>query len=152
MPNPSSTLHELESTLRLVIESLIDGQEGLQKIGDNLKDETLKRYFLAESLRRAQFRGDLETVLHQEGVHDVHEDGTASGAAHRVWAGLKAKLGGGDHTLLATAEEGEDEAKAAYEDALKKELPFPIRQILATQAAHIATSHDYVKAARDGSV
>jgi uncharacterized protein (TIGR02284 family) len=152
MPNPSSTLQELESTLRLVIETLIDGQEGLQKIGDDLKDETLKRYFLAESLRRAQFRGELEAVLHQEGIHDVNESGTASGTVHRVWANLKAKLGGGDHTLLATAEEGEDEAKAAYEDALKKELPFPIRQILATQAAHIATSHDYVKAARDGSV
>jgi uncharacterized protein (TIGR02284 family) len=151
MPNPSTTLQELESTLRLVIETLIDGQEGLQTIGDNLKDETLKRHFLAESLRRAEFRGELETVLHQEGVHDVHESGTASGAVHRVWAGLKAKLGGGDHTLLATAEEGEDEAKAAYEDALKTELPFPVRQLLATQAAHIATSHDYVKAARDSS-
>jgi uncharacterized protein (TIGR02284 family) len=152
MPNPSTTLKELESTLRLVIETLIDGQEGFQKIGENLKDETLKRYFVAESLQRAQFRGELETVLHQEGVHDVHEDGTASGTVHRVWANLKAKLGGGDHTLLVTAEEGEDEAKAAYENALKKELPFPVRQLLATQAAHIATSHDYVKAARDGSV
>ena len=151
MPNPSNTLHELESTLRLVIETLIDGQEGLQKIGDDLKDETLKRYFLAESLRRAQFRGELETVLHQEGIHDVKESGTATGAVQRAWAGLKATLGGGDHTLLATAEEGEDEAKAAYADALKKELPFPVRQILTTQAAHIATAHDYVKAARDSS-
>src|ERR1700679_174091 len=112
MPNPSSTLKELESTLRLVIEALIDGQEGLQKIGDDLKDEKLKRHFLAESLRRAEFRGELEAVLHREGVHDVKESGTASGTVHRAWAGLKAKLGGGDHTLLATAEEGEDEAKA----------------------------------------
>ena len=152
MPNPSSTLIELESTLRLVIQTLIDGQEGLQKTADNLKDETLKRYFLAESLRRAEFRGELEAVLHQEGVHDVHEGGTTSGAVHRAWAGLKATLGGGDHTLLVTAEEGEDDAKAAYEDALKKDLPFPVRQLLTTQAAHIATSHDYVKAARDGSV
>ena len=152
MPNPSSTLQELESTLRLVIETLIDGQEGLQKIGDDLKDETLKRHFLAESLHRAQFRGELETLLHQEGVHDIHEGGTASGAVHRVWADLKAKLGGGDHTLLVTAEEGEDEAKAAYAEALKKELPFPVRQLLSTQAAHSATSHDYGKAARDRSV
>ena len=82
MPNPSTTLQELESTLRLVIETLIDGQEGFQKIGDNLKDETLKRYFLAESLCRAQFRGELETVLHQEGVHDIHERGTASGTVN----------------------------------------------------------------------
>jgi hypothetical protein len=89
MPNPSNTLQELESTLRLVIETLVDGQEGLQKIGDDLKDEKLKRHFLAESLHRAQFRGDLEAILHQEGVHDVHEGGTASGAVQRAWAGLK---------------------------------------------------------------
>ena len=151
MPNPSNTLLELESTLRQVIETLIDGQEGLQKIGDDLKDEKLKRHFLAESLRRAQFRGELEAVLHQEGVHDVNESGTASGTVQRAWAGLKATLGGSDHTLLATAEEGEDEAKAAYANALKKELPLPVRQLLTTQAAHIATSHDFVKAARDSS-
>jgi uncharacterized protein (TIGR02284 family) len=151
MSNPSSTLREVESTLRSVIESLIDGQEGFQKIAENLKDETIKRRFLAESLKRAEFRGELETVLHQEGIHDVKESGTAGGAANRVWAGLKAKLGGGDHTLLVTAEEAEDQAKAAYRDALEKELPFPVRQLLVTQSAHIQNSHDYVKAARDAS-
>jgi uncharacterized protein (TIGR02284 family) len=151
MANPSNTLQEVETTLRDVIQSLIDGQEGFKKIGEELKDETLKRYFLAESLHRAEFRGELETVLHQEGVHDVKESGTASGAIYRAWAGLKAALGGGDHTLLVTAEQAEDEAKAAYAEALKKELPFPVRQLLVTQGAHIQTSHDYVKAARDSS-
>jgi uncharacterized protein (TIGR02284 family) len=149
MSNPSNTLKEVEEALRMVIESLIDGQEGFQKIGDELKDETLKRYFLAESLKRAQFRGDLETVLHQEGVHDIKESGSMSGALHRAWGDLKTKFGGGDHTLLETAEQGEDDAKKAYADALNREMPLPIRQMLTTQAAHIQSSHDYVKAARD---
>ncbi|MGA9670626.1 MAG: PA2169 family four-helix-bundle protein [Terracidiphilus sp.] len=151
MPNSSNTLHEVETTLRSVIQSLIDGQEGFQKIGDELKNETHKRYFLAESLKRAEFRGELETVLHQEGVHDIKEDGTTSGALHRAWADIKSKLGGGDHTLLVTAEQGEDEAKTAYKDALDKELPLPVRQLLSTQSAHIQASHDYVKAARDST-
>jgi uncharacterized protein (TIGR02284 family) len=64
---------------------------------------------------------------------------------------LKVDLGGGDHTLLVTAEQGEDELKGAYKEALEKELPFPIRQLLTTQFAHIQTTHDYVKAARDRS-
>lgn len=142
-------LKETESTLRSVIESLIDGQEGFQTIGEQLKDEQLRVYFLAESLKRAQFRGDLETILHQEGVHDVKESGTMSGTLHRAWGDLKAKLGGGDHTLLETAEQGEDAAKKAYADALEKPLPLPVREVLETQAAHIQASHDYVKAARD---
>jgi len=151
MSNASATLREVEEALRNIIESLIDSQEGFQQIGDELKDETHKHYFLVESLKRAQFRGDLETVLHQEGVHDIKESGTASGAVQRTWANLKHKLGGGDHTLLETAEQGEDAAKAAYADALNRELPLPIRELLATQSAHIQASHDYVKAARDSS-
>lgn len=151
MASPSKDLRVAEDTLRVVIENLIDGQEGLQKIGEELKNETLKRHFLAESLKRAQFRGELENILHQEGVKDVKESGTAAGAVVRAWAGLKSKLGGGDHTLLATAEEGEDSALQAYTDALNKDLPLPIRQVLVSQAAHIQTSHDYVRAARDSS-
>jgi uncharacterized protein (TIGR02284 family) len=149
MPSPTETLKEVEETLHSVIESLIDGQKGLQKLGDELNDPTLKLYFLEESLRRAEFRGDLETILHQEGVHDIKESGTASGAVHRVWGELKASLGGSDHTLLETAEQAEDAAKKAYKEALQTRLPFPVRQLLSAQSAHIQLFHDYVKTVRD---
>lgn len=135
--------------MQSLIDVLIDSQENFQQIGDELKDETLKRYFLAESLKRAEFRGEIESVLHREGVHDIKEGGTTAGTVHRAWADLKSRLGGGDHTLLATAEQGEDAAKEAYEKAMDTYLPLPIRQLLTSQAAHIQMSHDYVKAARD---
>ncbi len=149
MSSPSKDLKETESALRSVIQSLIDGQEGFKKIGEHIKDETLKEYFLAESLTRAQFRGVLESILHQEGVHDVKESGTASGSIRRAWGDLKSALGGGDHSLLSTAEEGEDEAVEAYSKATETYLPLPVRQVLTTQQAHIEKSHDFVKAARD---
>jgi len=151
MSAPSKTLRQMEDTLLSVIEILIDSQEGFQKIGDEIKDENLRLYFLTESLTRAQFRGDLETVLHQEGVHDIKEHGTANGTAMRLWAELKNKLGGGDHALLETAEQSEDAAKAAYEEALAGELPLPVREILFKQALHVENSHDFVKAARDSA-
>jgi uncharacterized protein (TIGR02284 family) len=140
---------EMESVLLDVIKSLEDGQKGFAEIGEHLKDETLKRYFLAESLKRANFRAELENELHRAGMADVKESGTTSGAIHRAWGDLKAKLGGGDHTLLETAEQGEDNAKKAYKDALEKELPLPIRQLLSEQQAHILTAHDFVKRHRD---
>lgn len=149
MSSPSKDLKETQSALRNVIQSLVDGQDGFKKIGEEIKDETLKEYFLAESLTRAQFRGVLESILHQEGVHDVHESGTAAGTIRRAWAGLKSSLGGGDHTLLSTAEEGEDEASQAYGKAMESYLPLPVRQVLTTQAAHIEKSHEFIKAARD---
>jgi uncharacterized protein (TIGR02284 family) len=151
MPTPSKDLVEVEGTVRVLIEHLIDSQEGFQKVGDELETEPLKRYFLAESLQRAQFRGDLESILHQEGVHDIKETGTAAGTFARFWTGLKAKLGGTPHGLLESADEAEHSILEAYADALKKELPLPIREELVTQAAHIATTHEYIKAARDAT-
>ena len=44
-----------------------------------------------------------------------------AGPVHRAWGDLKANLGGGDHTLLATAEQGEDAAEKEYEEALKSD-------------------------------
>jgi uncharacterized protein (TIGR02284 family) len=140
---------EMETVLLNVIETLQDGQKGFADIGEHLQNEQLKRYFLAESLKRANFRAELENELHRAGMADVKESGSISGTIHRVWGDLKAKLGGGDHTLLATAEQGEDEAKKAYKDALDQELPLPIRQLLSEQQAHVLSSHDYVRNHRD---
>jgi uncharacterized protein (TIGR02284 family) len=142
MSTDSGRQHEMALVLKSLINTLQDGQKGFADIGDHLKDETLKRYFLAESLKRANFRAELENELHRAGVHDVKESGTTTGAVHRVWADLKAKLGGGDHTLLDTAEQGEDVAKKAYEDALNRDLPLPLRQLLVEQQAQVLNSHD----------
>lgn len=140
---------EMESVLLDVIKSLQDGQKGFAEIGEHLKDEKLRLYFLAESLKRANFRAELENELHRAGMADVSESGTAAGAARRAWADVKAKLGGGDHTLLETAEQGEDEAKKAYKDALEHDLPLPLRQLLTSQQAHVMNSHDFVRNHRD---
>ena len=141
---------EMESVLLDVIKVLQDGQKGFADIGEHLKDETLKRYFLAESLKRANFRAELENELHRAGMADVKESGSTTGALHRAWGDLKAKLGmGSDHDLLATAEQGEDAAKKVYQDALDHNLPTPIRQLLTEQQVHIIDSHDFVKSRRD---
>ncbi|HEY1985480.1 MAG TPA: PA2169 family four-helix-bundle protein [Terracidiphilus sp.] len=151
MGSPSKDMVEVEGTLRTIIESLVDGQEGFQKIGEELKDETLKRYFLAESLKRAAFRGELEEILHQEGVKDVKETGSAASAFVRMWTGLKTALGAGDASLLEAADEAEEATVQAYADALNKYLPEPIREVLGAQAVQVEASHEYVKAARAGN-
>ncbi len=149
MATDEAKLHETKRVLTSLINTLQDSQKGFADIGEHLKDDQLKRFFLAESLKRANFRAELENELHRLGEHDVKESGTAVAAVHRVWGDLKAKLGGGDHTLLETAEQGEDQAKKAYKDALEQDLPMPIRQLLSEQQAHVLTSHDYVKSHRD---
>ena len=140
---------EVIRVLKSVVNALDDSQKGFADLGEHLKSEQLREFFAAESLKRASFRGDLESELHHAGVHDVKESGTTVGAIHRLWGDLKAKVISGDHEILVTAEQGEDVAKKAYADALEQPLPLPIKQILVSQQAHVIASHNFVRDTRD---
>ena len=140
---------KVKATLGKLIDVLSDSHQGFMDLEKNLKDPAARTHFLKETQERANFSGELENELHRLGVKDVHQSGMVSGKVHRTWGDLKAKLGGGDHTLLATAEQGEDVAKKAYEEALKEHLPADIRDILTRQQVSVNASHDKVKALRD---
>src|ERR1700754_4611012 len=138
--------------VRTVIEVLHDGEKGFKSLGEELKDPTAKRYFTEEAATRGKFASELESALGSATGEKVTEGGTASGAIHRTWGELKAKMGGSDHTLLETAEQGEDAAKKAYEEALKmKEVPASVQTVLRKQQTHILAVHDRVKAMRDST-
>ncbi|HXE09711.1 MAG TPA: PA2169 family four-helix-bundle protein [Acidobacteriaceae bacterium] len=141
---------ELYATLRSLIRVLGDSQRGMAEIGERLKDQTLRRYFLMESLRRANFRAELENILHRHGIADVYEPGSASGVLYRAWANLKSALGAGDEAMLGIAEEAENEARDAYREALNAQLPVPVRQTVVEQRTHILIAHDYLREQREG--
>ena len=141
-----------EKAVRTVIEVLHDGEKGFKSLSKELKNPTARTFFQEEAARRAEFASDLESALSVETGKRIDEGGTASGTVHRAWGELKGKLGGSDHTLLETAEQGEDVAKKAYEEALKVSgLPSTINTILRKQQPHIQQSHDKVKAMRDAT-
>jgi len=139
---------EFETALRNVIKTLDDSQKGMAEIGERLKDAELKRFFLAESLKRANFRGELENELHRHGIADIDESGTMTGALYRAWAGMKARLGGADHSLVSTAEEADEETLQAYKDALDQEIPVPVRQLLVEQQTQILSARDFMRESR----
>lgn len=89
------------------------------------------------------------SLKHAVGVLD-DVGGTVAGTVHRTWGDLKAHLGGGDHTLLATAEQGEDAAKEAYKKALEdQDIHSSIRQVLVRQQTEVVKTHDRIKKLRD---
>ncbi len=139
-----------ESAIRTVIEVLHDGERGFASLSEHLKEPRLKMFFKEESVNRGRFASELEVALSTIVGKDVREGGTASGTIHRAWAEVKGSLGGSDHTLLETAEQGEDAAKKAYTEALKvTDLPGNVRAILLQQQPHIQASHDKVRSFRD---
>jgi uncharacterized protein (TIGR02284 family) len=145
-------LKKTEDALQKLIETLRDGHQGFMELEKNLKDPEARALFRDETLVRAGFAAELENELHRMGVKDVKvPKTTTAGKVHRAWGELKARLGGGDHALLVTAEQGEDEAKDAYEKALADEdFPLPLREILLRQQRHVLAAHERVKALRDG--
>lgn len=141
-----------KKAVRTVIEVLHDGEKGFQSLGEQLKDTQVKRYFIEESALRGRFASELESALGSATGENIDEGGTVSGTLHRAWGELKGKMGGSDHALLETAEQGEDTAKKAYEDALKlTDVPAPVQTLLRKQQTHILQSHDHVKAMRDAT-
>lgn len=135
--------------VKAVIAVLHDGAKGFPDVGEHLKNAQAKSFFMQEASTRAEFAQELESALAGLGeTTDV--GGTGIGAIHRVWGDFKAKLGGGDHTLLETAEQGEDAAKKAYKEALEGDITDSnLRQLLLKQQTHIQASHDKVKGFRD---
>ena len=148
MNSPKKVLVQTEGMLRKVIENLVDEQDGLQRIGEAVR-EPIKRFLLAESLARAEFRGDLENILHQEGVPDIHETGTPAGKFLRAWSGLKLQVGASDDSLLEIAEKEEQRAIEAYHQALSRKLPRPIEALLANQVHRVVASHKSILKARE---
>ena len=136
--------------VKTVIEVLHDGERGFSDIGEHLKDAQLKSYFMQESQTRGSFARELEAEYGTTTGEATDIGGTAGGTLHRFWSDLKANLGGGDHTLMESSEQGEDAAKKAYEKALGDDsISGAMRSILTKQQAHIQASHDKVKAFRD---
>ena len=142
-----------QSTLiKAVVRVLHDSAKGFPDIGEHLKDTSKRSYFMEEGQTRAEFASQLESAYSAAAGETLDVGGTGVGAVHRVWGDLKANLGGGDHTLLETAEQGEDAAKKAYKEALESSsVTGEVRSILQRQQPHIQASHDRVKAMRDST-
>lgn len=123
------------SLVKTVVQVLNDGEKGFADIGEKLKNPELKAFFLQESAQRGKYAKELEAELALAAGDTKDIGGTAAGAVHRVWGGLKASLGGSDHTLLETAEQGEDAAKKAYKEAVEaQDLPSTkVRELLLKQ-------------------
>ncbi len=137
------------TVIKKLIEVLHDSRKGFEQIGQKIQDSQVRSFFVHEGQTRQRFADELETALSGKDVPN-QDEGTVAGSVHRAWGNLKAKFGADEHTLLETAEQGEDTAKRAYKVALEDTNLSPqLRSLLERQQAHVLSSHDTVKAMRD---
>ncbi len=127
-----------------------DGEKGYKDAAEHAKRPDLKSFFATESSERGRFASELQSVLTKLGKTEKKQSGTVAGAMHRAWIDTKVGLGAGDKSILESVEKGEDEAKEAYQEAIRASLPSDVAAIVSRQARSVQTTHDRVKSLRDG--
>jgi uncharacterized protein (TIGR02284 family) len=147
----STNVSDVRSSLNDLIETCKDSQEGFKQAADKINDGQIRTLFLKYSVQRAQFAGELQAEVARLGAEPA-KTGSTAGALHRGWIDLKAALTGGDnHSILVEAERGEDAAVKNYREALGKELPSDLHEIVRAQLREINQTHDIVRQLRDGA-
>ena len=143
---------EIISTINGLIETLKDGQEGFRQAAEGVKDSNLKSLFNEFSLQRARFAGELQAEAVKLGESEPEKDSSASGALHRAWINIKSAItSGDDHAILAECERGEDSAVNEYQEAMEKDLPSPVREIVSREYSEVKSAHDRIKSLRDAT-
>jgi uncharacterized protein (TIGR02284 family) len=127
-----------------------DGEKGYKDAAEHTKRSDLKTFFTTQSSERGRFARELQAVLLNLGKMEKKESGTVVGALHRAWIDTKVGLGAGDKSILESVEQGEDEARDAYREAIGSPLPPDVADIVSRQARSVQAAHDQVKSLRDG--
>src|SRR4051794_39381960 len=142
---------DIASTLNELIETCKDGQEGFKQAAEGVERSDLKSLFFEFSQQRAQFAGELQSLVQSLGG-DPENSGSMAGALHRGWINIKSAVTGqDDEAILNECERGEDAAKDAYKSALGSNLPANILDTVQTQYESIQSAHDRVKALRNAA-
>jgi uncharacterized protein (TIGR02284 family) len=146
----ATDIKDARSTLNGLIETCKDGEEGYRSCAEHTKSSELRKLFNKFSLQRSRFAGELQTEVLSLGA-EPEKSGTTGGAMHRGWIDLKANIGmADDHSMLEECERGEDVAVKNYREALSKDLPQNLRQVIENQYREIQAAHLEIRALRDG--
>ena len=140
---------DVVDVLERLIETCRDGENGYRQAAEHAKDPELASFFRTQSAQRATFARELEAEAQRFGNAEPKDSGSVSGAVHRAWIDVKEKLGGGDTTILESVEQGEDNAKKNYEEALTKDLPENVSGLIRRQAQAVFSAHDRARTLRD---
>ena len=134
-----------------MIETCKDGQNGFQEAAEGVERSDLKSLFYEFSQQRAQFAGELQSLVQSLGG-DPENSGSMAAALHRGWINIKSAVTGKDEAaILNECERGEDSAKDMYKDALKQWLPANVMETIQTQYTAVQSAHDRVKALRNAA-
>lgn len=132
-----------------LIHTLEDGKNGFEAAATKLADDgrpDVAAQFARFATERGQMAAELKGIAKNYG-DTPPENGTAAGALHRGWMGLKDALTGSDaDAVIASAERGEDHAMEQFRDAMKADVSPEFKAVVIRQMTNVEHAHDYVSA------
>jgi len=141
--------NEFVSVVSHLIERCKDGQIGYKHAADDIEDQDLKQLFRQYAVQRDTMITELQDALHQMGQTQA-ESPSLEGKVHRTWMDLSSALLSKDRQqVLNECERGEDYAVAAYDKALKADLPGELKTIVQKQYQQVKEAHDTIRDLRD---
>ena len=141
--------NEFVSVVHHLIERCKDGQKGYKHASEDIEDPQLKDLFRKYAVQRDSMITELQNELHKMGKTD-DESSSIEGTIHRTWMDLSSALLAKDRQqVLNECERGEDYAVAAYDKALKEDLPGNLKNIVEKQYNQVKQAHDRIRDLRD---
>lgn len=146
---------EVLMVLKNLAEICHTGHEGYTTAAESIQNPEYASLFNSFAQQRRSFEEELKQAERRLGGNPENEGGgglltDAAGALHRGWINLKSAITGGkDHAILEECERGEDAAVAAYKDAMEKQLPQDVAQMVRQQYKSVQEAHVRVRSLRD---
>ncbi|MCI3944074.1 chemotaxis protein [Pseudomonas syringae] len=146
---------ETISILNDLIETSIDGKEGFAISAENAKTASVKEFFTRRSAAVGAAVSELQQHVQQLGGKP-EDSSSMSADLHQAWVKLKTVFTSNDDlAVLEEAERGEDVAKKAYADAIKKSrekgVSSAVIAVIEKQYEGVLKNHDEVKALRNAA-
>jgi len=141
------TLSKVKTASRLneLIVTCKDGEAGYRSAAEGVKSAELKQLFAECTIQRAQFVGELQSLVRSLGGNPEHT-GSFIAKLHRGWIDIKAAIEGRDEAgILVECERGEGIAKNAYKSVLKETLRPHVRDVVQRQLGSITAVHEQIK-------
>lgn len=138
-----------ESNTGEVLNSLLtaaqDSRKGYQTASEALEEGRFAALLQEFAYQREQMAAELANLILRYGG-TPKENGTLTGAIHRVWINVKAAITKGDDAILAEAELSEEATLGAYQEAMKEALPDDVREVVRNQMSMVRLAHERLQA------
>jgi uncharacterized protein (TIGR02284 family) len=126
-----------------------DAAGGFSEAAEKIDCPHCRGVFNDAANERRRFEHELVSAL-QISDEDIPDGGTALGAFHHAWMGLRSTLNGGDpKAIVSEAIRGESSLKDSYEDVLKDTAGSPLNAVLQRQVNSVNTTIHSLESIKD---